>query len=231
MECERSSEAGPLAFHRGTEERLLDYVREHAEKGNLESVIATIDRFCWTEHWMMNLGDQKGEIYRTALQERGSKSGLELGVYCGYSILVALSAMGEGSRMVGIDPNIRTNGIAWSICDFAGVSDRVTIMQGMLDDHLVRLREFTFDHVFIDHAKDAYLPDLQRLLDEKLLKPGTRVIADNVVVFKLDEYIGWVESSGRFTGCRLEKSRLEYTDEETAAKRELWDGVHIGDLK
>jgi catechol O-methyltransferase len=34
--------------------------------------------------------------------------------------------------------------------------------------------------VFIDHDKDAYLPDLQRIGAEGWLHPGSVVVADNV---------------------------------------------------
>lgn len=36
-------------------EEMLNYVKSHAEKGNLKSCIDAIDIFC-AEHWMMNLG-------------------------------------------------------------------------------------------------------------------------------------------------------------------------------
>jgi catechol O-methyltransferase len=36
------------------------------------------------------------------------------------------------------------------------------------------------DFVFVDHAKEAYLPDLQRIEAEGWLHPGSIVVADNV---------------------------------------------------
>ena len=36
------------------------------------------------------------------------------------------------------------------------------------------------DFVFLDHAKEAYLPDLERIVEEGWLHPGSVVVADNV---------------------------------------------------
>jgi catechol O-methyltransferase len=40
--------------------------------------------------------------------------------------------------------------------------------------------EGTVDFVFVDHDKAAYLPDLERILGERWLHPGSIVVADNV---------------------------------------------------
>jgi catechol O-methyltransferase len=38
----------------------------------------------------------------------------------------------------------------------------------------------TLDFAFIDHAKEAYLPDLELILQEGWLRDGAVVVADNV---------------------------------------------------
>jgi len=81
--------------------------------------------------------------------------------------------------------------IARRILAHAGVDDRVTVVVGTLGDGgdtMRKLRdEYAFtpgslDLVFIDHDKDAYLPDLNRMLDEGWLHPGAVVVADNILV-------------------------------------------------
>jgi catechol O-methyltransferase len=68
-------------------------------------------------------------------------------------------------------------------------ADRVKFIVGSLGDggktlaHLGDVCAFAagcLDAVFIDHDKDAYLPDLQRILDAGWLHPGSVVVADNV---------------------------------------------------
>lgn len=52
-----------LSFIYGTkEERLLKHVLANAERGNPKSVMDTIDAWCWSTQWMMNVGDVKGLI-------------------------------------------------------------------------------------------------------------------------------------------------------------------------
>lgn len=68
-------------------EVMLDYVKTHAEKGNLKSCIDVIDEFC-AKHWMMNLGPEKGHILAEVFKKYQPKKILEIGGYCGYSSLV-----------------------------------------------------------------------------------------------------------------------------------------------
>lgn len=49
-------------FYKPREELLLQYVKENAKKGDPESVLATIDKFCWDGRWMMHIGNEKGKI-------------------------------------------------------------------------------------------------------------------------------------------------------------------------
>jgi catechol O-methyltransferase len=44
------------------------------------------------------------------------------------------------------------------------------------------------DFVFIDHAKDAYVPDLRRIVDRGWLHPGSVVVADNIKLPGVPEY-------------------------------------------
>jgi catechol O-methyltransferase len=79
--------------------------------------------------------------------------------------------------------------IARRIITHAGLADRVTFVVGHLGDGGATLRHLqqacglqsgSVDVVFVDHAKERYLPDLKQLLEAGLLHPGTVVVADNV---------------------------------------------------
>lgn len=205
---------GPLAFHRGTEQKLLKYVTEKAEKGNLSDVIAKIDEFCWNTHWMMNLGDKKAHFYTSVIQKNGVKRVLELGTYCGYSTLVALAAMGDDGSIVCFDPGTNgSNEVAEGLFAHAGVSDRVTLHKESFGDP----RSWThgvFDLVLLDHAKNRYYPDLLILEKHHALRPGGTLLADNVVVFRIDDVVNHVtRASLRYKNVRIEKGfLLEYTD-------------------
>jgi catechol O-methyltransferase len=115
---------------------------------------------------------------------------LELGTYCGYSALRTARRMPAGARLHSVEFNPANADVARRILAHAGVDDRVTVVVGALGDGgetLHRLRyehgfaEGSLDMVFLDHDKDAYLPDLERILGEGWLHPGSVVVADNVL--------------------------------------------------
>ncbi len=65
--------------------------------------------------------------------------------------------------------------------------------------------------MFIDHAKDAYLPDLQRLVDGQFLRPGSVVVADNVRFPGAPEYRAFMEAEeGRTWRSRAHHTYAEY---------------------
>jgi catechol O-methyltransferase len=181
----------------GREEALAQYVVGNARAGDLDDVIATIDRFCYQQSFMMNVGDEKGEILDAAVERANPKLVLELGTYCGYSALRIARTMGEDARLVSIEFNSANAEIARRIWNHAGVGERLSVVVGTLGDGggtLERLESeqaFTagsLDLVFIDHAKDAYVPDLERIVARGWLHPGSVVVADNIKLPGAPEY-------------------------------------------
>lgn len=132
------------------EQQLLEYVKANVSENDLSGCIKAIDKFCYDGNWMMNIGDRKGEYYTQELIKSGSKMGLELGTYVGYSALRAIEAMGKDGHMVCIDPNDTTNKIAIQMFIHAGVLDQILLLQGDLSSNLNTLVEnnYVFDHVF-----------------------------------------------------------------------------------
>jgi hypothetical protein len=55
--------------------------------------------------------------------------------------------------------------------------------------------EGTLDFAFIDHAKEAYLPDLELILRERWLRPCAVVVADNVKVPGAAEYHAFMKAN------------------------------------
>lgn len=172
----------------GREERLARLVAEHARRGDPEDVLRVIDAFGYDESFLMNVGDQKGEILDDAVRRASPKCILELGAYCGYSAL-RMARCAHEARVLSVEFSPANAGIAREIWEHAGVGDRVSAVVGTLgDDGVTRRRlreqhgltEGSVDLVFIDHDKAAYLPDLNAILDEQWLHPGSVVVADNV---------------------------------------------------
>src|SRR5947209_3132178 len=118
----------------GREEALAQYVRANARRGDLDDVIRTIDKFCYEQSFMINVGDEKGEILDAAVRRTTPQLVLELGTYCGYSALRVARQLGDGARLVSIEFNADNAAIARRIWDHAGVGDRLTVVVGTLGD-------------------------------------------------------------------------------------------------
>jgi catechol O-methyltransferase len=67
------------------------------------------------------------------------------------------------------------------------------------------------DFVFIDHDKDAYLVDLQSILDRGWLHPGSIAVADNVRVPGAPRYREYMrQQQGKLWKTVEHKTHLEY---------------------
>lgn len=97
---------GVMKFHKNTPYELLDYVLLNAIDNDPDSVLKTIDKFCWEKHWMMHVGDEKGHILGETVKKYQPKNVLELGTYCCYSAILMLTNMDDPTSIVyTIDPN------------------------------------------------------------------------------------------------------------------------------
>jgi catechol O-methyltransferase len=67
------------------------------------------------------------------------------------------------------------------------------------------------DFLFLDHDKDAYLTDLQSILDRGWLHTGSIVVADNVKVPGAPKYRKYMRGQqGRLWKTIEHKTHLEY---------------------
>jgi catechol O-methyltransferase len=202
------------------ERALQRYVLANARRGDLDDAIDTIDRFAYSQSYLINVGDEKGLLLDAAIGRGKPKLLLELGTYCGYSALRTLRAAPADARLVTIEYNADNAAIAQSIFDHAGVAERVKIVHGSLGDGGATVAKLKGEHgfgrgqldfVFVDHAKDAYLPDLQLILREGWLRPGAIVVADNVKVPGAPEYHAFMQTNeGTLFRTRTHSTHLEY---------------------
>ena len=173
----------------GREEALAQYVTAKAIPGDLDSAIAAVDEFAYGEKFLINVGDEKGALLDAGIQRAQPRRLLELGTYCGYSALRTARVMPEDAHLYSLEFLDANAEIARRIIAHAGVESRVTVIVGTLGDGgktvaaLEGEHGFTpgsLDFVFIDHAKDAYLPDLKLIQERGWLRPGAIVVADNI---------------------------------------------------
>ncbi len=220
----------------GREEALAEYVLRNARQGDLDDAIRVIDEYCYTRSFMINIGDEKGEILDRAVQRAQPRRALELGTYCGYSALRICRAMADEARLVSIEFNPANADIARRIWTHAGVEDRVTVIAGTIGDGGATLAALETEHgftqncldfVFLDHAKDAYLSDLELILSRKWLHPGSIVVADNVKLPGAPQYRAYMRDRQGTTWDTIEhEAHAEY---QTLLKDLVLESAYLGD--
>ena len=201
----------------GREAAAVQYVLNHARPGDIDDAIATIDRFAYEQSILINVGDEKGLLLDAAVRRSDARLALELGTYCGYGALrIARSA--PQARVFSIEMTAANAENARRIWAHAGVGDRVTCVVGTIGDGGRTLDTLaghgfepaTLDFLFIDHDKNAYLPDLLSILDRGWLHPGSVVVADNVLVPGSPKYRSYMRRATAFDTVE-HKTHAEYT--------------------
>jgi catechol O-methyltransferase len=201
----------------GREEALLEHVRSVAPPGDVDAAIKAVDEYARTRAWLMNVGDEKGELLDAAVCATQPKTAVEVGAYCGYSGLRIARALPEGAKLYSIEIAARNADVATRLWAHAGVGDRVKALVGTVGDGktLHRLKnEFgvsALDFVFLDHDKDRYLADLLTLQDDGLLRAGSVVVADNVKLPGAPKYLAHMRAEEGKAGRTVEhKTHVEY---------------------
>jgi predicted O-methyltransferase YrrM len=217
----RDTAFGPMQFHRGTEESLLAFVQQQLAESTTTSkvervhhIMEAVNTFCYQRHWMMHIGPEKAAFLldhlRDCLDQRSSTDlfiVVELGTYCGYSLLSMASVLLQypgNFQIITVDIDRQNQAVAREMVALAGLQDRVSFVlldlnnqQQQKDALATRLHNELsalhkqppcIDFLFIDHDKDAYLSDLRQCEQAVLIRSGAYVAADNVVVFQLEEY-------------------------------------------
>lgn len=174
----------------GREAAAVDYVLRYARAGDIDDVLATIDRFAYEKSMLINIGDEKGPMLDAAARRANPALALELGTYCGYGAL-RIARAAPAARVYSVELAEANAANARQIWAHAGVADRITCVVGTIGDGGHTLDALATEHgfgsgaldfVFIDHDKKVYLDDLQSILDRDWLHPGSIVVADNVLV-------------------------------------------------
>lgn len=203
----------------GREAAAVDYVLRNARAGDIDDVLATIDKFAYEKSMLINVGDEKGAILDTAVRRADPTLALELGTYCGYGAL-RIARAAPAARVYSVELAEANAANARQIWAHAGVADRVTCVVGTIGDGGRTLDTLANEHgfdsgsldfVFIDHDKKAYLEDLHSILDRGWLHPGSIVVADNVKVPGAPKYRAYMRDQQGTSFRTIEhKAHLEY---------------------
>ena len=126
----------------------------------------------------MQIAPEQGQFMAFLLKLMGARRVLEIGTYTGYSALVMAESLPEEGRVVTLDRNEKTTGVAREFWEKAGVSHKIELRLGAARE---TLKELTgpFDFIFIDADKTNYGFYYEHAL--KLMEPGGLIVLDNML--------------------------------------------------
>jgi caffeoyl-CoA O-methyltransferase len=120
----------------------------------------------------------QGKLLQVFARMCNARRILELGTLGGYSTIWMARALPPGGKLITLEADEQHAAVARQNMEYAGLSSVVEIRQGKAIDLLPQLNG-PFDMIFIDADKPPYTEYFQHAL--RLSRPGTIIIADNVI--------------------------------------------------
>lgn len=130
----------------------------------------------------INVAPNQGKLLFLLARAMEAKKILEIGTLGGYSTIWLARALPQGGRLITLEVDTHHASVAQSNIERAGLDQQVELRLGRAVDSLARLVSEAagpFDLIFIDADKPSYSEYFSWAL--KLSRPGTMIIADNVV--------------------------------------------------
>jgi predicted O-methyltransferase YrrM len=130
----------------------------------------------------INVSPAQGKLLNLLARVQGARKILELGTLGGYSTIWLARALPQDGRLISLEIDPKRAEIARANIARAELANAVEIRVGRATESLQKLvaeNGGPFDLIFIDADKPGYAEYLTWSL--KLSRPGTLIIADNVV--------------------------------------------------
>ena len=155
------------------------YIREHSSRQS--EALEWIERqtHLRTNHARMLSGAVLGRLLTMITQMLRPERVLEIGTFTGYSAVCIASGLPDGGHLDTLEVNDELEDLILQGFSRAGVSDRITLIQGDAKKTLATLAGNTYDMVYIDANKREYCEYYDLVLG--LVRPGGFIIADNVL--------------------------------------------------
>jgi caffeoyl-CoA O-methyltransferase len=158
----------------------------------------------------------EGKLLHVLALACNAKRILEVGTLAGYSTIWMARALPPDGRLVTIEVDEAHAEVARVNFARAGLQDRISLHVGRALDVLPDLHarlDAPFDMIFIDADKPPYAEYFQWSL--KLARPGTLIIADNVI--RSGDVVSADNTDDRVAGARRFNTQLSQTREVSAA--------------
>jgi len=130
----------------------------------------------------ISISPNQGKFLQILARLCNAKKILEVGTLAGYSTIWLARALSKTGRLISLEFDPKHASVAKQNIDRAGLGSMVEIRVGKALDTLPQLEKEgagPFDMIFIDADKSPYAEYFQWAL--KLSRPGTLIVADNVI--------------------------------------------------
>jgi predicted O-methyltransferase YrrM len=130
----------------------------------------------------INVSPTEVKLLHLLARAQGARSILEIGTLGGYSTIWLARALPRGGRLITLEYEPKHADVALANIERAGLSEVVELRLGRAQETLPQLAaegRGPFDFIFIDADKPSYAEYLAWSV--KLSRPGTMIIADNVI--------------------------------------------------
>jgi caffeoyl-CoA O-methyltransferase len=179
----------------------------------------------------INVSPNLGKLLHLFAKLTKAKKILEVGTLAGYSTIWMAEALPEDGKLISLELDPHHAEVAGKNIDRAGLSSKVEIRIGKAMDWLPRLvdeKAGPFDMIFIDADKPPYTEYFEWAL--KLSRPGTLIIADNVIrdgkVLDRNHNDPMVKGAQRFNKALAANKKVTATILQTVGVKE-YDGMAI----
>ncbi len=133
----------------------------------------------------IHVSPNEGKLLYLLAKIAGARRILEIGLLGGYSTMWLASALPDNGQLLTLEVNADFAAVARKNLERAGLLQKVQIRVGDARQLLAQIPpEPAFDLVFIDADKESYPAYLDFAL--KLTRPGSLILADNVIRRALD---------------------------------------------
>ena len=157
-------------------ERIVSYI--HSLESQNSEVLTKIEQSAIKDNVPI-IRKEKESFLRVMLEISKPLNVLELGCAIGYSAILMSEYLPEGGHITTIENYDKRIVEAKANIEMAGLSSKITLLEGDAMEVMKDLESEKYDFVFMDAAKAQYINFLPEVM--RLMKPGAILIADNVL--------------------------------------------------
>ena len=160
-------------------------------------------------------------LFNLLIQLSGARRVLEIGTFVGKSTIILAKMVGPDGHVTAIESVASFAEMARNNFQRNNVADRITLLEGDAGEVLNDLKGQVFDLVFVDGAKQSYLPFTLKAI-EMLSEKGIIVVDD---VFFHGDAFNEPPTTEKGAGC---KAVLDYFSQYDACKKMIvpsWNGT------